>query len=360
MKKGALFWPLLALLWLLGVLSPSLAQRNRTSVRSISATAYWGSLEIHSRKIEYFRGTTPFGVGVDWSWRFVSEKAWQLCKCYPSLGVSINYRDFGHPSLGEAVSTLFFVEPELAITSVANLSLRAGMGISYLSNPFDAEKNPLNLTYSTHISFPLMIGLVASRPLGDSWGLSFSATFQHLSNGGTSQPNLGINYGALGLGIRKTLDRQPLLPPAPIAPFNRDEGLRGFRVGMMTGLKEPEDGPSHYGVLALFGDYMQQFGRINGWTLGGMAELDNSRRVSEGLDRSRYSVTAGHRFLLGRFDFGQTAGFYLWSGHVTKEPWYQYYTIDYRAWQQLSFGVGLKAHGKVAEFLGIRLLFGLF
>jgi hypothetical protein len=360
MRKGHLGWGVFFLLWWLGGLSLVVAQGRRTSVRYIAATAYWGSIEIHSRKIEYLRGTNPYGVDVDWSWRFLSEKSYRLCQCYPSLGMTLNYRDFGHASLGHAFSSLFYVEPEVAQTLRVNLYLRAGMGISYLSHPFDARSNPSNLSYSTHFSFPLMIGLVGRFPLSEAWALNISGTFQHLSNGGTSQPNLGINYGALGVGVQKKLDAQPLPPPFPLTPFDPKTGMRGLHAGLMMGLKEPDDDQSAHFVLGVFGEYLRQFGRINAWNIGALAELDNSRETTLLFDRSRYSTTIGHRFLLGRFSFGQMAGFYIWSGHPTKAPWYQYYTIDFKALPEMSVGVGLKAHGKVAEFLGTRLSLVLF
>lgn len=355
MQISAFRWQFIAIFLWMVISPPGFSQEERSPFRYISATAYWGSLEIHSQKIEHFRGARPFGVDIDWSWRFVSEKAYALCQCYPSMGLTLNYRDFGNRSLGKGVSALFYVEPQLFTTPIVNLSLRAGLGLSYLSNPYDEETNPLNLTYSTRFAFPLMIGVVANRPLGNGWALNVLGTFQHISNGGTSQPNLGINYGALGVGIQKKLDKRPLPPPLSLEPFDPRAGIRDFQTGMVTGFKEPEDGDGSHLVLSLFGEYVRQFARINAWSAGVMAELDGSRQTSAGFNRSRYSATAGHRFLLGRFSFGQTAGLYLWSGHATKAPWYQYYTLDFKATGVLGFGVGLKAHGKVAEFLGVRV-----
>jgi hypothetical protein len=105
---------------------------------------------------------------------------------------------------------------------------------------------------------------------------------------------------------------------------------------------------------------ISQIWRINAFTAGGMLELDNSRIGLSMHDKSRASFMAGHTFLLGRFAFAQKGGIYVWSGHSTQSPFFQYYTLDFGVNDGFGIGFGLKAHGKVAEFVGIRLLYRLF
>ncbi|MFW5753319.1 MAG: acyloxyacyl hydrolase [Marinilabiliaceae bacterium] len=317
---------------------------------------YGGGIEIHSSKIEHFRGVRPVGAGIDLSWKFVSENAYALCQCYPSLGVSINYWDFGHASLGHALSSLFLVEPVLFTPLDSEISLKSGLGVSYLSNPYDEDTNPQNVTYSTRFSFPLMIGLSYTQSLDEKWSLQLSGMFQHISNGGVKQPNLGINYLTAGIGVRRKLDNRSLPPPPNAEPFDPSEGLRRVKISLISGLKEPEGAKNKSLVASLSGEYARQFGRINAWSAGGMFEHDKSRGGTGISDLSRMSLMAGHTFLLGRFSFAQKGGVYLWSGHATKAPWFQYYTLDFSATENLGIGVGLKAHGKVAEFLSVRFL----
>lgn len=320
---------------------------------------YVGEIEIHSSKIEHFRGVRPFGTGVDLSWKFISEKAYALCQCFPSLGVSVNYWDFGHSSLGHAISTLFYVEPVLFSPFGSEISLKSGLGVSYLSSPYDEETNPENVTYSTRFAFPLMIGLSFAYPLDDKWSVRMSGMFQHISNGSVKQPNLGINYMTAGIGVRRKLSSRSLPSPPDTEPFDPSKGQRMVKLALVSGLKEPEETKTQKTVASLTGEYIRQFGRINAWSAGGMFEYDRSRVGSGITDRSRVSLMGGHAFLLGRFSFAQKAGVYLWSGHLTKAPWFQYYTLDFSATENLGIGFGLKAHGKVAEFLGIRLLYHL-
>jgi hypothetical protein len=333
------------------------AQQERTKrpLHYLSGYIYGGKIEIHSSKIEHFKGTKPFGIGLDFSWKFVSNEAYALFKSYSSIGTSLNYWNFGDASLGHAFSALFFVEPVLFSPFDTEISLKGGLGVSYMDHPYDEASNPDNLTYSTHLAFPLMIGLSLDYPFNNRWIVRFSGMFQHISNGGVNQPNLGINYTTLGLGIQRKLDKRPVPVPVQPDPFNPREGEREILISFTGGLKDPEDNGNKASLLAVSCEYLSQFARINAWTAGIMGEVDNSRDVSGLSDKSRLSLTGGHSFLLGRFTFSQKGGIYVLRGHSTHSCWFQFYTLDFDLMQNFDVGIGLKAHGKVAEFLGIRL-----
>ncbi|PWE01146.1 acyloxyacyl hydrolase [Marinilabilia rubra] len=332
---------------------------NRAPLHYLSGYIYGGQIEIHSSKIDHFQGVRPFGAGVDFSWKFVSKKAYSLCSCYPSLGLSVNYWNFGHESLGNAVSTLFYVEPVLFSPAGIDLAVKAGMGVSYLDHPYNEKYNPLNVTYSTNFAFPLMIGLSADVPLDTNWSIRLSGIFQHISNGGVNQPNLGINYTTLGVGLKRKLDSRSLPPPIKPEPIDPDAAETRLLFAFSSGIKEPEDSEEKAILMAVSAEYLHQFARINAWSVGLQGEYDNSRSEPGFNNKSRLSLTAGHSFLLGRFTFGQKGGIYVWRGHSTHSPWYQYYTLDFDLAGRFGFGVGLKAHGKVAEYLGVRLLYKL-
>jgi|GEM_PF-3480401 hypothetical protein len=86
-----------------------------------------------------------------------------------------------------------------------------------------------------------------------------------------------------------------------------------------------------------------------------MGEWGNSRTGSLLRANGQLSAIAGHHFWPGHFDFDQTAGLYLVRGHSTHSCRFQYYTLDFRLNQLVDRGVELKAHGQVAEFLGVRV-----
>ncbi|WP_291862152.1 acyloxyacyl hydrolase [Marinilabilia sp.] len=339
----------------LSLVSYGQATEERNSVRFMTGYVQGGKLQIHSSKIDHFRGVQPYGAGLDFSWKFVSSNAYALCRCYPSMGISLNYWNFGAAALGNGVSALFYVEPVLFSFFGTDVAIRSGLGVTYLDNPHDELRNPDNIVYSTSIAFPLMAGISLDYPVSEKWSLRLVANFQHISNGGTNQPNLGLNYTTLGMGVARKLDLQDLPPPPEIDSYDASKNEKGIALRFIAGLKEPEESESKAAVLGLTAEYYSQFARINGWSAGMMGEWDSSRAGSSLTHNGRLSAIAGHHFLLGRFDFGQTAGLYLMRGHSTHSLWFQYYTLDFGLNQLIHVGVGLKAHGKVAEFLGVRL-----
>ncbi len=347
------------LLLLFSLIAKGQESDERRSIRFLAGYVHGGQLQIHSSKIENYRGVQPFGAGLDLSWKFISPDAYSLCRCYPYLGISVNYWDFGHSSLGNGLSALFYVEPVLFSPFDVDVSLKTGLGISYLDKPHDEIHNPGNIVYSTSVSFPLMTGVSLFYALSDDWSVGLSAMFQHISNGGTNQPNLGVNYTTLGIGISRKLDAQSVPSARSVDPFDRATSKSGVSLTFLPGLKEPENSERKAFVAGLSAEYFSQFARINGWSAGLMGEWAGSREGSSLADLGRLSAVAGHHFLLGRFDFGQTAGLYLYRGHSTHSRWFLYYTLDFELNTLFGVGVGLKAHGKVAEFLGARFLLTL-
>ena len=335
-------------------------QATKGPLHYLTGQFHGGQFQVLSSRTADFRGVSPVGVEVDLAWKFVSENAYAICRCYPSVGASLNYWDFDHHALGKGLSALFYVEPVLFSPLGTDVSLKAGLGVSYLSNPYHEVTNPLNVTYSTSFSFPLMAGLSATRAINEDWAFRFSGIYQHISNGGVNQPNLGIDFVSFGLGVQHKLDDRPLPSPVSVPPYKPGDGVRDFSMGLITGLKEPAESDEKALTASLAGEYTHQFARIHAWNAGGIIEADKSRHTSIFADQLRVSLMGGHKFLAGRFAFTQNAGIYLWSGHQLDNAWFQYYSIDFDVTPDFSIGVGLKAHEKVAEYLSTRLLYRLF
>ncbi len=341
-----------------GMLVSATGQTKEKPHHYLSGHIYGGQFQVLSQKTEHFRGANPFGVGIDYVWKFVSQEAYSLCRCYPSLGSSLNYWYFGHDAMGNGISALFYLAPVLFSPGSASVSLKAGLGFTYLDNPYHEKSNPQNVTYSTAFSFPLMAGLSLLYPVNKFWGLRMSGMYQHISNGGVHKPNLGIDYITVGFGVQRKLDDRALPEPDAPLPFSPQSAERQVSGSFVSGFKETDDRNGEAFVHSLSGEYLHQFARIHAWSAGGIWEIDNSHSGNLFNEQSRVSLLTGHSFLLGRFAFAQKAGIYLWSGHPLEEKWFQYYSLDFEMVPGIiNVGVGLKAHEKVAEYLSLRLIF---
>lgn len=244
------------------------------------------------------------------------------------------------------------------------------MGLIYLSNPYDPVDNPLNLSYSLPVSAYLSMGLGLGYSFSPQWRASLQGRYNHTSNGGIREPNKGLNYPTLALGLDYSL--QPIKLESKIKkPFNPNHrrktvSLHGFlaakaggKVG--TGANEQE---VTYLVSGMALRYSYQVGRSSAIMLESewIRNLAYRKQINrQGGDQSfhQWGVEIGHEFLLGKFTFSQAAGFYLFKEFGARANWYQRYNLLYRPWANIALGPGLKAHANVAEFLDFRIVWEL-
>ncbi len=105
---------------------------------------------------------------------FLLPKKWvqfYICQFYPSIH-------------GHAYSLMYFIEPVFKPQSRFFLTYRGAIGISYLNSPFHPLLNPLNLFYSSHLSFPLQITLIANYTLNNNLLFTLSGQYNQITNEG--------------------------------------------------------------------------------------------------------------------------------------------------------------------------------
>ena len=330
------------------------------TVKMVGLKLHKGSVLIHSRDLRPIEDSYPTGIELDLAWHKISQKAWESCRCYPKLGVALTYWDYDNKVvLGQGLTGLFYIEPVFNTRGKVNYSIRAGFGLSYQNSPFDSISNPDNLSYSTYWGFPLQLGGSVHFRIQSRWMLNASLMYNHISNGGIRQPNKGINWPSIGVGMsyyledfefeeRAITDWRALGPPEKRWDFT-----------LFLAYEEPREN------LFLFSPgievkWSRQFARINAYTLGGELMYDNGtgyvlETMGETPESIKAGLAAGHEFLLGKFLFSQQFGVYLSNPNPEHPQVYQRYGLVYRIDKTFSAGVNLKAHGHVANFIDFRV-----
>ncbi len=341
----------------------SFAQNSNDSLKAVKMLGlkiHKGSVLIHSRDLRPIEDSYPTGIELDLAWHKISQQAWESCLCYPKLGVALTYWGYDNKEvLGQGLTGLFYIEPVFNTKGRINYSIRAGFGLSYQNSPYDSIQNPNNLSYSTYLGFPLQLGGSVHFRIKSRWLLNASLMYNHISNGGIRQPNKGINWPSLGMGMayylnefefreRANIDWRALGPPQKRWDFT-----------LFVAYEEPREN------LFLFSPglevkWSRQFARVNAYTLGGEFMYDNGTGyVLETMGKKPNSVkaglAAGHEFLLGKFLFSQQFGVYLSNPNPEHPQVYQRYGLVYRFGKTFSAGINLKAHGHVANFLDFRM-----
>jgi len=330
---------------------------------SIGVRPHYGFIIIHSRDILPVKNSHPFGLGVDVSWHYNSKKAFDRCLCFPRLGISTTFWNYDSPEiLGNGVNSIFFIEPFFGIYNKVSFSFRAGTGLAYASRPYDPVSNPENLSYSTRFSFALQVAAGLNIWLSDNMMMSAAANYNHISNGGMKDPNKGINYPTVSLGLDYYL-RNATFESFPQSDWRESVAhkTRYFISAFATKRELEIDNEQKTFPAAGFNFRVNhQVSRINAIAaglevMGDWGAREKSKQAGQTSSHYMAGLFVGNDFLLGRFMFGQQFGVYVFNPYGGTPDLYQRYFLDFFATKSVTTGIGLKAHGHVADFLDFRI-----
>jgi hypothetical protein len=337
---------------------------KKLKVPVYQAGFHTGFIFAHSVEVQNTAGARPqtYEANVG-TWRNDSA-TWNTCRCSTLQSVSIAYHNYDVGILGRAVSASYALEPIFRVTNRSSISLRTVAGLAYLTNPYDAETNPTNQSYSLAVSAYLALGVGYWWRVSPHLQVGTHVLYQHISNGGLRQPNKGINWPTVGVSINYSL--QPRIPRAfnrAQTAFSDDIRWDASVFGVAKRVGGQVDGRGLRYLVAGFNvQGARQVGRINNVT-GGLEvvwdDATGSRLRQDGIDLDpwRVSVNVGHEFVLGRFLFSQRLGAYLYQAGGYFDALYHRWGLAYRLNDHWMAGVNMKAHRHVADFTDLRVTY---
>jgi len=340
------------------------AESDTTRHIFLGVHGQYGFILPHSVVIEPVSHSNPRGILFDLGFMNKSYNSWKVFNTWWSSGVQAGYYSFDNPdTLGGAYVITGFAEPILLSRNRFMISVRAGIGMSYHTKIYDASTNPLNQFFCTKISFPVYAALRFKYRIFPHSYLMLSGFYNHISNGGVKQPNYGMNYPTVSLGIEYY---KPALTLNRI--YSSDTRVSDSRVHLMTGILTaykvvdrtevyPEKGTISYGFYARGIKMLKTWYSLN---IGAEMIEDNAiremvKREGSGLDHKRVAITAGQDFHFGRVIFTQYLGFYVYCPYKAKNTAYQKYELFYRFNRNVSAGFFMKAHTSEAELMGMAV-----
>ncbi|MFD2516351.1 acyloxyacyl hydrolase [Salinimicrobium flavum] len=368
-------------IWLWVVISavcaspPAIAQTDSTAAKentakqeplfSIGLGVQHGFIFAHSEEVQNTKGARPTGIEAILSWQRNDSAIFALCHCYPRQGLLLAYYDYDVGLLGKSGTAAYFLEPTYRIGNGVLFSFKGAGGFSYLNNPYDSISNPGNQSYSTHVSAYLLVGVGAWVRLSEQWWLNPSVNYQHISNGSAREPNKGINWPTAGIAV----SYQPTSRPWYTGTRTTEKYWKNFSTRydvtllgtLRNGTNEAGDRKRYLlGGLALQAG--RQVGNLSMLTLGAEAYQDEELQEKlrrDGLNTSpvKVGLLLGHEFLLGRFQFSQRLGVYLFDETPYYDRIFHRWGLQYRINRHLSAGFNLLAHRQVAEFIDFRLTY---
>jgi len=323
-------------------------------VQKFNLETHYGFIIPHAEELVPISNTNPIGFQFSYSRMGLSKEAWEVCNCFFEWGFQFNYHDFNNPSvLGRAYTTSTFFEPILFRQDKWNLSIRSGIGLSYLTQVYHEETNPENTFFSAPLSFLLFVQPKLNYRLTENLDGNLSVVYNHISNGGQSQPNRGMNYPMVGLGVTYFPNRMDF---PSFSPKSLTRGMRYYAEVFGTRRQNPVRDDREFALGVGVGAY-HTLTEINALGLGGEFIQDQSLNLAFE-DESGFIAApfVSHHLLFGRFEFAQRFAYYAAKPEgYNDHTFYQRYILQYRVWQGLHLGASLKTHGHVAENVDIRM-----
>ena len=345
------------------VAQDSLAVDNNADKPSqfvLGVRQHYGFIIIHSRELRAFEDAYPRGTELTLNWHLMERKSWEVCNCYPRVGLLFSFFDFDNRDiLGYGFNVAGFVEPFFTSHKKLKISLRPVAGLSLNTKPYDALTNPDNFSYSLPVNVYVQLSLALNYQMSKRLALTFAGNYNHVSNGGIKEPNKGVNFPTATLGLDYAFN--PRAFEERLKKKYEGSRKRRYDIAISSFVKRIFANSAYFGVFGIMGSASQQIGRMSALTLGAEWIWDGSlkwRMENQlNIDKSyqRGAVLFGHEFLMGKFTFSQKIGVYFYDYTKYNDPVYQRYGINYHLSDQIYTGVHLKAHRHVADLIEIRL-----
>nr|WP_298999698.1 acyloxyacyl hydrolase [uncultured Allomuricauda sp.] len=324
----------------------------------------YGFLLRHSKSLREIEDAYPFGIRADGSKLLLTRKSWEFCNCFPRVGVSLAYWNWDNAEvLGSGIVGVGYLEPYFFTQKRTNLFVRMGLGGSYLTDPFDEVNNPRNQSYSTRLAFAIVLGAGLNYRITDKLNFRLAAKYSHISNGGVSSPNKGLNFPTISVGLNTSL--VPIDYPNLPKISNRKPPEDKTRLSLVhfSGLSNATVGErDQFYVFGFSGHFSRWVGGRSAITIGTEFIADFARREQIQLEDAdamfpQGGLLVGHEFWLGKITFSQQLGIYYFNQFLTTDDVYQRYGLTYSFNKQIFTGFSLKAHRHVADFFDLRVGF---
>lgn len=345
--------------------SITLSAQKDSVQTSYGIKAYAGQVFVHTNAVNNIKGAKPFGLEFEIAKQQTSFKSWNLSSAYVKSGWALAYFNYNNTIAGKGIIASRFIEPQYRISNNLQFLLKASIGATYLSNPNNAIKNPMNNNYSLHLNPYLHIGAGFSYHLSKHSFIAFISNFHHISNGNIRQPNKGINWitGALSFNY---------YPDNNILPKYK-RVYENFWKSKKTEIAFGVFGVPHQGynskwkaermfAIGLFAQITKQVGRTSALTAGTDVIFNNFRidkTAEQPTSQTSFGIHGGHVFLLGKVRFSQQLGYAIYNKLTFLDNFYHRWGIDYQLGNHYSIGTNLKANSDNADFFDIRFTYKL-
>ncbi|MDD4848794.1 MAG: acyloxyacyl hydrolase [Bacteroidales bacterium] len=290
---------------------------------------------------------------------------WEAQCNYPTYGFSFICSGLSSPELGNLYGLYPFIDfPFKQWKSHNYIALRVGLGLGYLTNPFDRITNYHNFAYGSHLNALIHFELQGKIHLIPRLSLKGGISFTHLSNGTTKEPNFGLNIPALVAGVEYQINNTPgdLIERQWEKRQKYPYKLVVDIYGAWKDISKIESPLYFTGNLSF--NLLKQYRPCRSWGAGIDFDYDKSdiaikkqNHVYEGPDilYTRIGIKAMHQWNISHLLIGVQFGYYLVKKDKSDGHFFDFLTIGYEFNDHIYAGIALKSHWAKADYIGFGI-----
>jgi hypothetical protein len=326
----------------------------------VSAQGHYGYIISHRATMNHLVKGHIFGGELNYIFRTNGEKCWQQLHRYPDIGVCALHLYLANP---EQLGNLEALYPYLNLRmnkgrKKTAWNVRVGIGLAYLTKPFDKLTNHKNNAIGSHLNGFVNLRLNATRMIGKSWRLDGGLGLTHASNGAIKTPNLGLNMVTVNLGAGYVFGNKdcPRVIDTAIAP-----ALKKWHpsVIFVAGLKEIDPGGPEYTSFGLELNAYRTMGHKS--KMGGGAELsynsatkqywaEDSVFTTKPGDLMKLGIKYSYSFNIDRVSLPIDFGYYVFNRLPNDDKFFHRIGLRYMVTKHLIANVTLLTHWARADY----------
>jgi len=169
---------------------------------SVSAKYSMGYIYAHHQFFKYFVKDYVPAFELNVGFRKKGNKTWHQIYKYPTLGFGYYHAELGNPEILGHVDAVFpYIEIPVIEKNKFKLDTKLALGIAWLNKKFDLHQNKYNIAIGSKLNVYINVNIESKLKLNKQISLLTGLGITHYSNGGTRQPNKGINVISASAGL---------------------------------------------------------------------------------------------------------------------------------------------------------------
>ncbi len=159
----------------------------------VDAELLTGNIWAHHEAINYLLEYPPVGANIKVGLNGDGSRDWHTDLNYPRYGFGYQFSTLGSNILGKSHATYLFIASNFVNKKLWHWYYELGAGVGFVDNPYDKEKNPLNIVNGSVTNAFLRVATGINYNISARNSAGLNAGLFHLSNGNASLPNWGVN-----------------------------------------------------------------------------------------------------------------------------------------------------------------------